>query len=76
MTDKWFTRTPKPVYEQNDVTVGWNLAVHTDGEFTLHRPEIIIKNKTQKTCKPTDLAISADGNEAEKKLNTRGYRKR
>ena len=41
---------PKPVYEEGDVTVMWNQAVHTDREFTANRPDIIIKNKKEKTC--------------------------
>ena len=44
-TDKWYTHVPKPVYEEGDVTVLWNQAVHTDREVTANRPDIIIKNK-------------------------------
>ena len=40
---------PKPVYEKGDVTVLWNQAVHTDREVTANRPDIIIKNKKEKT---------------------------
>jgi hypothetical protein len=39
---------PKPVYEEEDVTVLWNQAVHTDRKVTANRPDIIIKNKTKK----------------------------
>jgi len=63
---------PKPVYEVGDVTVLWNQEVHTDREFTANRPDIIIKNKKEKTCTLIDVAIPADRNvvqkEAEKKL--------
>jgi hypothetical protein len=38
---------PKPVYEEGDVTVLWNQAVHTDREVTVNRPDIIIKKKKQ-----------------------------
>ena len=41
-------------------------------EFTTNRPDIIIKNKKEKTCTVIDVAIPADRNvvekEAEKKL--------
>ena len=71
-TDKWYTYMPKPVYEEGDVTVLWNQAVHTDREVTVNRPDIIIKNKKEKTCTLIDVAIPADRNvvqkEAEKKL--------
>jgi hypothetical protein len=50
------------VYEEGDVTVLWNQAVHTDS----------IKNKKEKTCTLIDVAIHADRNvvqkEVEKKL--------
>jgi hypothetical protein len=34
-----------PLYEEGDVTVLWNQAVHTDRKVTANRPDIIIKNK-------------------------------
>jgi len=71
--DKWYTHMPKPVhYEEGDVTVLWNQAVHTDRKVTANRPDIIIKNKKEKTCTLIDVAIPADRNvvqkEAERKL--------
>jgi hypothetical protein len=70
--DKWYTHKPKPVYEEGDITVLWNQAIHTDSEVTANKPDIIIKNKKEKTCTPIDVAIPADRNvmqtEAEKKL--------
>ena len=70
--DKWYTHIHKPVYEEGDVTVLWNQAVHTDREVTANRPDIIIKDKKEKTCTLIDVAIPADRNvvqkEAEKKL--------
>jgi len=63
---------PKPVYEEGDVTVLWNQEKHIDREVTANRPDIIIKNKKEKTCTLIDVAIPADRNvvqkEAVKKL--------
>jgi len=36
------------VYEQEDVTLMWNPAVHTNREVTTNRPDVIIKNKNGK----------------------------
>jgi hypothetical protein len=47
-TDKWYRHMPKRVYEEGDVTVLWNQAVHTDREVTANRPDMIIKNKKRK----------------------------
>ena len=50
----------------------WNKAVNIDREVTANRPDIIIKNKREKTCTLIDVAIPADRNvvqkEAGKKL--------
>ena len=60
------------MFEEGDVTVLWNQEVHTDREVAANRPDIIIKNKKEKTCTLIDVAIPADRNvvqkEAEKKL--------
>jgi hypothetical protein len=57
---------PKPVYEEGDVTVLWNQAVHTDREVTAKR-DIKIKNKREKTCTLIDVAIPADRNVVQRK---------
>ena len=63
---------PKPVYEEGDVTVLWNQEVNTEREVTANRPNIIIKNKKEKTRTLIDVAIPEDRNfvqkETEKKL--------
>jgi hypothetical protein len=50
----------------------WNQGVHTDREVTANRPDIIIKNKKEKTGTLIDVAVPADRNvtknEAERKL--------
>jgi hypothetical protein len=39
------THKPKPVYEQEYITVFWNQGVHTEREFTANRPDIVINNQ-------------------------------
>jgi hypothetical protein len=51
---------------KKEMSVLWNQAVHTDKEVTANRPDIIIKNKKEKTCTLTDVAIPADGNVVQK----------
>jgi hypothetical protein len=57
---------PKLVYEEGYVTVLWNQTVHTDRKVTANRPDIIIKNKKEKTCMLIDVAIPADRNDEQK----------
>jgi hypothetical protein len=63
---------PKPVYEQEAVTVSWNQAIHTDREVTAKRPDILIKNRKERKCILIYVAIRADRNvilkKREKKL--------
>jgi hypothetical protein len=77
MKDKWYKHTPKPVYVQEDVTVFWNHAEHTQREMTANRPYTIIKNKKGKTCILIEVAIPAERNvmqkEAEKKLKYKEF---
>jgi hypothetical protein len=44
----------------------WSQGVHTDREVTANRPDIIIKNKKEKTCILMDVAIPADRNVVQK----------
>jgi hypothetical protein len=62
----------KPVTEHEDITVLWNQGIQTDKDVLANRPDIIIKNKKDKTCLVIDVAIPSDKNviqkEADKKL--------
>ena len=49
-------------YNNNNNNNNNNQAVHTDREVTANRPDIIIKNKKEKTCTLIDVAIAADRN--------------
>jgi hypothetical protein len=60
------------VCEHDALTALWNQWIRTQKELTAKRPDIIIKNKKEKTCTLIDVAIPADSNvmrrEAESKL--------
>jgi len=53
------------------VTVLWNQAVHTDGEVTANRPDIVFKKKKEKTCTLINVAIPADRNVVQKKAENK-----
>jgi hypothetical protein len=71
--ENWYSHIPKPVTEHENITVLWNQGIQTDREVLANRPDIIIKNKKDKTCLLIDVAIPSDKNviqkEAEKKLS-------
>jgi hypothetical protein len=60
--DKRYIHMSKPVYEEGDVRVLWNQAVHTDREVTTNRPDIMIKNRKGKIYTLADMTIPADRN--------------
>jgi hypothetical protein len=70
--ENWYSHIPKPVTEHEDITVLRNQGIQTDTEVLANRPDIIVKNKKDKTCLLIDVAIPSDKNviqkEAEKKL--------
>jgi len=67
-TEKWYTHT-----------VLWNQSIHTDREVTVNMPDILNKNKEEKTSTLIDVTIPADRNivqkEAEKKLKYKSFYK-
>jgi len=67
-TDKWYTHVPKPMFEQEDVTVLWNQAVQTSREVTANRSDIIIKNKQEKNMRTDDRC----GNTCRQKCRAKG----
>jgi hypothetical protein len=58
--ENWYSHIPKPVTEHEDVTVFWNQGIQTDREVSANRPDIIIKNKKDKTCLLINVAIPSD----------------
>jgi hypothetical protein len=49
----------------------WNQGIHTDREVTANKPDIIIKNKNEKTCILVDVAIPADRNVTQKEAENK-----
>ena len=66
------THMPKPVYEQEVITVLCNQAAHTDREVTAQRPDIIrvIKNKRE------NMHTHRCGNTRRQKSHAKGRGKR
>jgi hypothetical protein len=70
--ENWYSHIPKPVTEHEDVTVLWNQGIQMDRQVLANRPDIIVKNKKDKTCLVIDVAVPSDKNviqkEAKRKL--------
>ena len=59
---RWYENEHKTVKDNNSVTILWDMPIHTDRTITANRPDIVLKNKKDKTCllveKTTPLDIN------------------
>ena len=60
--NKWYDHQPETVTENEKVTILWDMQVHTDKTIKANKPDIIIKDKQEKTCLLIDMAIPSDRN--------------
>ena len=60
--DKWYEHEPPTVTENNDITILWDMPIHTDREIKANRPDIVIKNKIENSCLLIDMSIPSDLN--------------
>ena len=62
----------------NNITIMWDMPVNTDKTVTANRPDIIVKDSVNSTCKLIDMTVPSDRNialkEIEKKSKYKDYR--
>lgn len=59
---KWYEHTPENVVSSENVVLIWDTGVQTDNSIPSNRPDIIIKNKLERTCMLIDVSVPADRN--------------
>ena len=59
---EWYKHEPKPVTENDLVTVLWDFAIQTDKTIIANRPDIVIRDKKKKTCILIDVSVPSDTN--------------
>ena len=64
--DKWYKHEPKMVEQKNDITILYDMSIHTDREISANRPDIVLKNNQDKKCTLIDVAIPSDKNTSNK----------
>ena len=50
----------------NDITILYDMPIHTDREISANRPDIVIKNNRDKKCALIDVAIPSNKNTSKK----------
>ena len=66
--EKWYEHQPQTVTENNNITVLWDMPINTDREIKANRPDIIIKNREDKTCFMIDMTVPSERNVSIKEL--------
>ena len=66
MADKWYEHDPNTVEEKDDITILYDMPIHTDREISANRPDIVIKNNWDKKCILVDVTIPSDKNTSTK----------
>ena len=59
-TNKWYMHNPASVLENDTHKLLWNFDIQTDHLIPARRPDLIIINKTKRTCEIVDFAVPAD----------------
>ena len=59
---EWYNHKPEDVAANNDVVILWNVPIITDREIKCNRPDIVIKDKTNRTCYLIDFTVPNDNN--------------
>ena len=60
MKERWYEHEPKTVTENDSVTILWEMSLHTDRTIAAYRPDIVLKNKKDKTCLLIHMTIPLD----------------
>ena len=55
--ERWYEHEPKTLTENDSVTILWDMPIHTDRTIAANRPDIVLKNKKDKTCLLIDMTI-------------------
>ena len=66
--DKWFSRQPEPVLENDKCKILWDFAIQTDKETEHRRPYIVVIDKENRECKNINIAAPGGQNIKMKEL--------
>ena len=62
VADNWYNHNPETVISNGQVTLIWDMQVHTDNEIKANKPDIIIKDHINNMCQLIDMTIPSDRN--------------
>ena len=56
------------MHNKDNITIMWDMPVNTDRTITANRPDIIVKDSVNSTCKLIDMTVPSDRNIALKEI--------
>ena len=64
--EKWYEHELQTVTERDNITILWDMPIQTDHEIKANRPDIVIKDKQEKSCLLIDMSIPTEKNSSVK----------
>ena len=64
--DKWYEHEPESVLENEDYKILWDFSIQTDHVIEARRPDLVVVDKKERSCKISDFAVSGDSRIEEK----------
>ena len=55
--DKWYNHGPESVLENENYKLLWNFSIRTDHHIEARRPDLVLVDKSTKSCHIIDVAI-------------------
>ena len=65
----WYEHHPPDVVEHENVTILWDFPINTDRTIKANRPDIVVKDRTEKSCLLIDMSVPSDRNLAVKEFD-------
>ena len=64
--DKWYEHDPESVLENKDYKTLWDFSIQTDHVIEARRPDLVVVDKKERSCKIIDFVIPEDSRIDEK----------
>ena len=64
--DKWYEHEPEGVLENEDYKILWEFSSQTDDVIEAQRPDLVLVDKKERSCKIIDFAVPGDSRIEEK----------
>ena len=64
--DKWYEHEPESVLENEDYKILWDFSIQTDHVIEARRPDLVVVDKKERSCKIIDFAVPEDSRIEEK----------